>query len=473
MPSSQANKKVIHFSGICGTGMASLAVLLKMRGHRVHGSDENIYPPMSDFLVQNKIAVRSGFSAKNLETVPDLVVIGNALSRGNLEVEAVLESKLPYISMAELLKEYFIRGKTSLVVTGTHGKTTTSSLLSWVFESARKKPGFMIGGIAENFGSSCHDGAGDIFITEGDEYDTAFFDKRSKFLHYLPDQLILNNLEFDHADIFDSLEDIKKSFRLVLRLIPQNGLIVANGDDDNVKDVLKSAFSPVIKFGLGEACDVRGVDIKASELGTKFVVRNKTQQNYPDSQKFVIKLSGAFNVMNALGVIVIARHNGISDKQIQAAFDSFKSVRRRQELRGEVNGIAVYDDFAHHPTAIRETISAIRQKHPGRRLIVVFEPRSNTSVLKLHQKALIDSFSEADEVILTELHRVENISPQDRLDIKMVLKTLIKKNISAYEFPEVIEIIEHLKANCCSGDVVIIMSNGKFDDIHQRFLEEL
>ena len=237
--------------------------------------------------------------------------------------------------------------------------------------------------------------------------------------------------------------------------------------------MLKSAFSPVIKFGLGEACDVRGVDIKASELGTKFVVRNKTQQNYPDSQKFVIKLSGAFNVMNALGVIVIARHNGISDKQIQAAFDSFKSVRRRQELRGEVNGIAVYDDFAHHPTAIRETISAIRQKHPGRRLIAVFEPRSNTSVLKLHQKALIDSFSEADEVILTELHRVENISPQDRLDIKMVLKTLIKKNISAYEFPEVNEIIEHLKANCCSGDVVLIMSNGKFDDIHQRFLEEL
>ncbi|MED5240815.1 MAG: UDP-N-acetylmuramate:L-alanyl-gamma-D-glutamyl-meso-diaminopimelate ligase [SAR324 cluster bacterium] len=473
MPSSQANKKVIHFSGICGTGMASLAVLLKMRGHRVHGSDENIYPPMSDFLAQNKIAVQSGFSAKNLETLPDLVVIGNALSRGNLEVEAVLESKLPYISMAELLKEYFIRGKTSIVVTGTHGKTTTSTLLSWVFESARKKPGFMIGGIAENFGSSCHDGAGDVFITEGDEYDTAFFDKRSKFLHYLPDQLILNNLEFDHADIFDSLEDIKKSFRLLLRLIPKNGLIVANGDDDNVKDVLKSAFSNVIKFGIGEASDVRAVDIEASESGTTFVLCNKIQKNYPDSQKFGLKLSGAYNLMNALGVIVIARHNGISDKQIQAAFDSFKSVRRRQELRGEVNGIAVYDDFAHHPTAIRETISAIRQKHPGRRLIAVFEPRSNTSVLKLHQKALIDSFSEADEVILTELHRVEKIPPRERLDIKMVLKTLIKKNISAYEFPEVIEIIEHLKVNCCSGDVVIIMSNGKFDDIHQRFLEEL
>jgi UDP-N-acetylmuramate: L-alanyl-gamma-D-glutamyl-meso-diaminopimelate ligase len=473
MSSSQANNKIIHFSGICGTGMASLAVLLKLRGYRVRGSDENVYPPMSDFLLQNKISVQSGFAADNLVPVPDLVVIGNALSRGNPEVEAVLERKLPYVSMAELLKEYFIRGKTSLVVTGTHGKTTTSSLLAWVFESARKKPGFMIGGIVENFGSSCHDGKGGIFITEGDEYDTAFFDKRSKFFHYLPDQLILNNLEFDHADIFDSLEDIKKSFRLLLCLIPQNGLIAANGDDANVHDVLKSAFSPVLKFGLGEACDVRAVDIEVSESGTKFVVHNKTQKNYPNSQKFALKLSGAYNVLNALGVIVLARHNGISDKNIQAAFDSFKSVRRRQELRGEVNGIAVYDDFAHHPTAIRETIAAIRQKHPGRRLIAVFEPRSNTSVRNIHQQALIDSFSEADEVILTTLHRLEKIPAGERLEIKQVLKSLIKQKISAFEFPEVKEIIAHLKANCRTGDVVLIMSNGKFDNIHQRLLEAL
>jgi UDP-N-acetylmuramate: L-alanyl-gamma-D-glutamyl-meso-diaminopimelate ligase len=375
--------------------------------------------------------------------------------------------------MAELLKEYFIRGKTSLVVTGTHGKTTTSSLLAWVFEFAGKKPGFMIGGIVENFGSSCHDGKGDVFITEGDEYDTAFFDKRSKFFHYLPDQLILNNLEFDHADIFDSLEDIKKSFRLMLRLIPQNGLIVANGDDDSVQDVLKYAYSPVIKFGLGAGCDVRAVEIEASESGTKFVVHNKSQKNYPNSQKFALKLSGTYNVLNALGVIVLARYNGIADKEIQAAFDSFKSVRRRQELRGKVNGITVYDDFAHHPTAIRETIAAIRQKHQGRRLIAVFEPRSNTSVRKIHQQALIDSFKEADEVILTTLYRQEKIPVEDRLEIKQVLKSLIKKKISALEFPEVKEIIEHLKTNCRSGDVVLIMSNGKFDNIHQRLLESL
>jgi UDP-N-acetylmuramate: L-alanyl-gamma-D-glutamyl-meso-diaminopimelate ligase len=473
MSSSQANNKVIHFSGICGTAMASLAVLLKLRGHRVQGSDENDYPPMSDFLAQNKIDVQNGFAADNLTPVPDLVVIGNSLSRGNPEVEVVLERKLPYVSMAELLKEYFIRGKTSLVVTGTHGKTTTSSLLAWVFEFAGKKPGFMIGGIVENFGSSCHDGKGDVFITEGDEYDTAFFDKRSKFFHYLPDQLILNNLEFDHADIFDSLEDIKKSFRLMLRLIPQNGLIVANGDDDSVQDVLKYAYSPVIKFGLGAGCDVRAVEIEASESGTKFVVHNKSQKNYPNSQKFALKLSGTYNVLNALGVIVLARYNGIADKEIQAAFDSFKSVRRRQELRGKVNGITVYDDFAHHPTAIRETIAAIRQKHQGRRLIAVFEPRSNTSVRKIHQQALIDSFKEADEVILTTLYRQEKIPVEDRLEIKQVLKSLIKKKISALEFPEVKEIIEHLKTNCRSGDVVLIMSNGKFDNIHQRLLESL
>jgi UDP-N-acetylmuramate: L-alanyl-gamma-D-glutamyl-meso-diaminopimelate ligase len=473
MSSSLANNKVIHFSGICGTAMASLAVLLKLRGHRVQGSDENVYPPMSDFLAQNKIDVQNGFAADNLTPVPDLVVIGNSLSRGNPEVEVVLERKLPYVSMAELLKEYFIRGKTSLVVTGTHGKTTTSSLLAWVFEFAGKKPGFMIGGIVENFGSSCHDGKGDVFITEGDEYDTAFFDKRSKFFHYLPDQLILNNLEFDHADIFDSLEDIKKSFRLMLRLIPQNGLIVANGDDDSVQDVLKYAYSPVIKFGLGAGCDVRAVEIEASESGTKFVVHNKSQKNYPNSQKFALKLSGTYNVLNALGVIVLARYNGIADKEIQAAFDSFKSVRRRQELRGKVNGITVYDDFAHHPTAIRETIAAIRQKHQGRRLIAVFEPRSNTSVRKIHQQALIDSFKEADEVILTTLYRQEKIPVEDRLEIKQVLKSLIKKKISALEFPEVKEIIEHLKTNCRSGDVVLIMSNGKFDNIHQRLLESL
>ena len=258
-----SKNQIIHFSGICGTGMASLAVLLKLRGYKVRGSDDKVYPPMSDFLLQNNIIVLNGFSPNNINSELDLVVIGNALSRGNREIEEILESKIPYISMSELLKKYFISGKTSLVVTGTHGKTTTSSLLAWVFEHANLKPGFFIGGIAENFGSSCRDGKGEFFITEGDEYDTAFFDKRSKFLHYLPDQLILNNLEFDHADIFDSIEEIRKTFRLLLRLIPEKGIIVANGDDENVLNVLESAYSQKITFGFGENCDFRAVNLKS------------------------------------------------------------------------------------------------------------------------------------------------------------------------------------------------------------------
>jgi len=468
-----SKKKIIHFSGICGTGMASLAVLLKMRGYKVRGSDENVYPPMSDFLSQNNIEVLNGYSQQNLELVPDLVVIGNALSRGNPEIEEILNRKLPYISMAELLKNYFISGKKSLVVTGTHGKTTTSSLLAWVFEYANLKPGFFIGGIAENFGASCLDGRGDFFITEGDEYDTAFFDKRSKFFHYLPNQLILNNLEFDHADIFDSIEDIKKTFRLMLRLIPANGLIVANGDDKNVLNVLDSSFSQVIKFGFGRECDFRVENLKTFDSGTTFEVVERDFKKSSGKQKFKINLFGSFNVLNALGVIVLSRHNGISDKKIQEAFDSFKSVRRRQELIGEVNGITIYDDFAHHPTAIRKTISAMKQKHPGRRLIAVFEPRSNTSVLNIQINSLIESFLKADEVVLTKLHRIEKIPIEKRLDIKKVLKSLRSKNIVANEFSDGSEIINHLKINCKTGDVVLIMSNGKFENIQQRLMETL
>ena len=473
MQSIHSNLNSIFFSGICGTGMASLAVLLKLRGHNVSGSDENVYPPMSDFLAENNVVVHKAFSSGNLEPQPDLVVIGNALSRGNSEVEAILDLKLPYISMAELLKEHFIRGKTSLVVTGTHGKTTATSMLAWVFETAGKNPGFMIGGIAENFGTSCRDAKGGFFITEGDEYDTAFFDKRSKFFHYLPEQLILNNLEFDHADIFNSLDEIKKAFRLMLRLIPRRGLIAANGDDPNVQDVMHSANSPVIRFGFGELCDVRAVNIKTSASGTNFEVIDKRPGEFSQKNEFKLNLAGKYNVFNSLGVITLARHNGISDIDIQSAFDSFKSVRRRQELLGEVNGIAVYDDFAHHPTAVRETIGAIRQKHVDRRIIAVFEPRSNTCVRKVNQDALIDSLVDADEVILTNPYRVDQIPSDERLDVDKVVNSLRKKDVKANYFLDVVGIVEHLKNDCRFGDIVLIMSNGKFGNIHQRLLDAL
>lgn len=461
--------KHIYFAGICGTAMASLAVLLKKRGYHITGSDQNVYPPMSTFLAENQIPILEGYEESHLTPQPDLVVIGNALSRGNAEVEVILERQIPFISMAELLKEYFIRGRTSLVVTGTHGKTTTTSLLAWVFEDAGKSPGFMIGGIIENFGTSCRDGAGDFFITEGDEYDTAFFDKRSKFFHYLPNQLIINNIEFDHADIFDSLENILQAFRFLLRLVPRNGLIVVNGDDENAMSVIQHAHSPYVTFGLGENCTVQATDLRPTENGTSF------HFEWPEkcSQVFHIPLLGSYNVRNAMGVIILALHNGIQPHQIQTAFDGFSGVKRRLELRGEERGVKVYDDFAHHPTAVRETIEALRQKYPQNRIFAVFEPRSNTSVLNINQKLLETAFDSADEAILTYPFRMQRIAEEKRLDINAVVKALIKGGKSAYGFESVTQIINHLVEQVREGDNILIMSNGKFDNIHQRLLERL
>ncbi len=459
----------IYFIGICGTAMASLAVLLKKRGYHVTGSDSNVYPPMSTFLEQQNIDVLEGYLEENLCNVPDLVVIGNALSRGNPEVEIVLEQGIPYISMAELLKEFFIRGTTSLVVTGTHGKTTTTSLLAWIFECAGKQPGFMIGGIPENFGTSCQEGGGKFFITEGDEYDTAFFDKRSKFFHYQPHQLIINNVEFDHADIFNSLEDILRAFQLMLRLVPRNGLIAVNGDDANAMHVVQSAYSPYVTFGFGESCEARAMDLQITPQGTTFHLE------WPGYcvNTFSIPLFGQYNVRNAMGAAILALHNGIGVEAIQQAFDQFYNVKRRQELRGIRNGIHVYDDFAHHPTAVLETIQAIRQKHPQQRLIAVFEPRSNTSVLNIHQATLANSFEAADEVLLAYPHRMDQISPDQRLDVETVAGIIKQQGKNALAFPEVSNIVDHLLKFAQPDDVILIMSNGKFGNIHQTLLTEL
>ena len=464
----QTSLNHIHFSGICGTAMGSLAVLLQKRGYHITGSDQNVYPPMSDFLREHNIPVREGFSLTNLEPRPDLVVLGNALSRGNPEVEAALAQSIPYISMAELLKEFFIRGRTSLVVTGTHGKTTTTSLLAWTFANAGMHPGFLIGGIAENLKTSCADGSGNFFITEGDEYDTAFFDKRSKFLHYLPDQLILNNLEFDHADIFTSLEQIQQSFRWLLRLVPGNGFVVANGDDDNLKPVLEQIYSPLLTFGLGPDCNVRIEDIQICETGSRFRLEGSGQKS---QQIWNLPMVGIHNIRNATAVILLAQYNHLSAEQIQQGFSSFQGVKRRQELRGAINDIWVYDDFAHHPTAVAETIRALRQKHPGKRLCAVFEPRSNTSVLRIHQEQLVYALAQADEVLLAPPHRAERISPDERLDVKAIVHAL-NRQIPAHAL-EISAILEHLQATATSGDVILIMSNGKFDNLHERLLKIL
>ena len=461
--------KQIYFIGICGTAMASLAVLLKKRGYAVSGSDRNVYPPMSTFLAQHNIATQDGFNEEHLQYSPDLVVIGNAVSRGNPEVEKVLDERIPYISMAELLREFFIQGKTSLVVTGTHGKTTTTSLLAWIFECAGKQPGFMIGGIPENFGTSCRESEGEYFITEGDEYDTVFFDKRSKFFHYQPHQLLINNIEFDHADIFASLADIKQAFRLLLRLVPRSGVIVANGDDRNVMEVVQSAFSPCITFGFGETCDVQARDLQITSDGTTF----HWQWPGHDPYDFLLPLFGEYNVRNAMGAVILALYNGISAEQIQQAFDRFSNVKRRQELRGIRKGIHIYDDFAHHPTAVQETIRALRQKHPDQRLIAIFEPRSNTSVLKIHQSMLATAFKEADEVLLASPHRIEQIPLHERLDVEAVISTIKQAGIEGSAFKEIADIVQYLIEHVRPNDVLLIMSNGQFGNIHQRLLEQL
>ena len=454
----------IHFIGICGTAMAAVAVALKDRGFRVTGSDQNVYPPMSTFLAGRDIEVMSGYAEAHLDYRPDLVVIGNAMSRGNPEVEAVLERKLRYTSLPELLKEHFIRGKRSLVVCGTHGKTTTTSLLAWVFEHNGLNPSYLIGGIANNFGQGARFTDSEWFIIEGDEYDTAFFDKRSKFAHYLPEVAMLNNLEFDHADIFENLAAIQTSFRRLINLIPRNGLILANGDDENLAPLLSVKHCPVWRFGLGDANDIRGTNLILGGENSAFEVRGT---------RFEVPMLGELNIRNALAVVACARHCGLSDAQVQAAFSTFQGIRRRQEVRGEVGGVTVIDDFGHHPTAIRETVRALRCRYPGRRLWALFEPRSNSTRRKVFQVELAAALSEADCVVVAQVARLEQLPADQRLDPDQLMRDIVTTGRPAAYLADVDAIVAHVSGKSLAGDVVCVFSNGGFGGIHGKLLDQL
>jgi UDP-N-acetylmuramate: L-alanyl-gamma-D-glutamyl-meso-diaminopimelate ligase len=457
--------KSVHFIGIGGTAMASAAVAMQERGFHVTGSDQDvIYPPMSTFLAARGISVKAGYAEANLAHRPDLVVIGNAISRGNPEAEAVLDRKLRYCSLPELLKECFIRGKRSLVVTGTHGKTTTTSLLAWVFEHAGLNPSFLIGGIPANLGQGARFTDSEWFILEGDEYDTAFFDKRSKFVHYLPEVAIINNLEMDHADIFGSLADIQLSFRRFINLIPRNGLLLANGDEPNLAPLLGVKHCPVKRFGLGATNDLRATGIHLRPEASEFEI---------STFRFAVPLIGELNVRNALAVAACARHCGLSDAQIQAAFATFQGVQRRMTVRGEARGIAVVDDFGHHPTAIRETLRALRVKFPGRRLWAIFEPRSNTTRRNLFQAELVDALERADQIVVAEVARLEQLPPEERLNPDKLMQDLRLAGKPAAYLPTVESIIEHVGAGAKEGDVVCVFSNGGFGGIHDRLLHRL
>jgi UDP-N-acetylmuramate: L-alanyl-gamma-D-glutamyl-meso-diaminopimelate ligase len=461
---------LIYFIGICGTAMGNGALLLREMGYEVSGSDENVYPPMSDLLAASGIKIFSGYNPLHLKEKPELVVIGNAISRGNTEVEHVLNEKLPFTSLAELLKDYLIQGKESIVVSGTHGKTTTSALMAWTFESAKLDPNFLVGGVLENFGRGYQARSESKYvILEGDEYDTAFFDKRSKFLHYLPTTLIVNNIEFDHADIFSSLDDIKLSFQRLINLVPQNGIVIANGDDENIKEIIGKSFAPVETFGFSNACSWQAKNMSYKSHSSHFEVLHNGKKEI----SLEVNLLGEFNIKNALAVAIAARHHGISYEAIRKAFASFENVKRRLEFKGEYNGIKVYDDFAHHPTAIRETLKAFRTKYPNNRIIAIFEPRSNTTRRNIFQKELAECFSSADVVFMSQIARLHLLSESERLDPEKVMADIRAQGKKAFYLTDAEAISSKAAEIAKKGDVIIVMSNGSFGGIHNLLQEKI
>jgi UDP-N-acetylmuramate: L-alanyl-gamma-D-glutamyl-meso-diaminopimelate ligase len=456
--------KKFHFLGIGGTAMASVAVALKERGFKVTGSDENVYPPMSTFLQEKGISLRQGYRAENIPADADVVVIGNAMTRGNPEVEAVLNRKLLYLSLPEVLKNYFLRGRHNLVVTGTHGKTTTTALLTWIMEKAGRKPGYVIGGLPKNLGQGARLNDSKYFVIEGDEYDSAFFDKRSKFIHYLPELLIINNIEFDHADIFKDLDEIKLSFRRLLNIVPRNGMVLVNGDDANCVEVAKDCLAQMIEVGFSKNCAQRIRDVAFSDEGSRFKLGDET---------FEIPLVGEFNVHNAAMAAMAARFYDVPKAKIDSAFKSFDGIARRQEVRGEARGVKVIDDFGHHPTAIAQTLEALRHRFRGNRLWAVFEPRSNTTRRAVFQQQLPDALKLADGVFIAQVAKLEQIPEEERLDAERVVAAIAKVGRPAFYEQNADAIVDRIVPMLRPNDVVAVFSNGGFDNIHEKLLTRL
>ena len=459
----------VHFIGICGTAMASLAGMLKQRGFRVTGSDAVAYPPMSDFLASLGIPISQPFSQSNLQPRPDLVIVGNAISRGNVELEFVLDQRIPFQSLPQVLHDEFLLDKERLVVAGTHGKTTTSSMLAWIFQQAGRAPSFLIGGIPENFGSSFAMGSGHEFILEGDEYDTAFFDKGPKFLHYFPDAVILTSVEFDHADIYKNLDEVKTAFKRLVNLIPRRGLLIAWDGDANVDECVGRAFCRVERYGFAEASAWRIAGIEHMPAATRWTVLHDGKV----WAEFEFSLAGEYNVLNATAAAAMAANYGIASDAIAESLRAFRSVKRRFEVKAEVRGITIIDDFAHHPTAIAQTLKAVRTRYPGRRLWAVLEPRSNTLRRKIFQHELAQSLSLADKVVLADVFNAEAIPENERLDPAMVVADLNAIGKPARVLSNADVIVETISPELRSGDVVAILSNGGFGGIYEKLPAKL
>lgn len=459
----------IHIIGICGTAMAALAGMLKDKGFAVSGSDANVYPPMSDFLKQIDIAVHTGYRAENLTPPADLVIVGNVVSRPNAEAQELARLRLPYLSLPQTLSHFFIRDKKSLVITGTHGKTTTSSMLATALYDAGGDPGFMIGGIVRQFNANYRIGSGACYVTEGDEYDTAFFDKESKFLHYQPDIAVVTSLEFDHADIFNDLEQIKRMFRKFVSLLPKNGIIIANIEDQNVADVLADAPCRVESYGLTAESQWQLINPVYRPGESRFDLHYEGTH----FSTLRIKQPGIYNCMNGAAVAAVMHHTGYKPDAIAHGLWEFNGVKRRQEVRGVVNDITVIDDFAHHPTAVHATLQGLKEVYPDNRLIAVFEPRTNTSRRAFFQNDYVAAFGAADISLIRDVADDKPIDAEDRFSSVKLADDLSAQGKKSRAFANTDHIISHIHAIARPGDIVAVLSNGGFDNIHIRLLEAL
>lgn len=459
----------IHLMGICGVGMSSLAGMLKDKGYIITGSDQNTYPPISTFLQSLSIQVMKGYSPSHLHPRPDLVIVGNVITRDNAEAGELLRLGIPYLSMPQALRRFAMEGKKSIVIAGTHGKTTVSALTAWILDVAGMNPSFMIGGIAKNFHRNFKLGNGPYFIIEGDEYDTAFFDKGPKFLHYDPYLAAITNIEFDHADIYKGIEEIEDSFRRLIEIVPEGGALCANSDDPLVVKVIKAARCPHLSFAIQRDADFTVGDIAFQNGETKFTVVREGEEYL----KVATDLFGNHNISNILGAITISSSIGIPRETIARAIGTFKGVKRRIEFLGDYNGITVVDDFAHHPTAVRETIKAVKGIYKNRRLIAVFEPRSNSSRRNIFQNAYASSFDDADLVILPEPPMMDTIPLEERFSSASLAHSLNKRGIEALYFPGNDDLLDGIVALAKEGDVILVMSNGAFDNVQQRLIKML
>jgi UDP-N-acetylmuramate: L-alanyl-gamma-D-glutamyl-meso-diaminopimelate ligase len=465
--------KHIHVIGIGGSAMAPLAGMLRERGFRVTGSDSGVYPPASTLLEKLGISFFHSFDAANLQPAPDLVIVGNIIARGNPELEEVLDRKIPYRSMPEILEEVFLPGRHSIVVSGTHGKTTTTAMLAWIFQTAGKQPNFLVGGVAENFGKSYGLGGGEEFILEGDEYETAFWDRGPKFFHYHPDDLIITSLEYDHADIYPDFETYQLAFRRLVNLVPRRGRTIIWGDTAEsgpaLRGAAEKALCQVETYGFSEPNDWIASDLSIENETVRFRLAHHGER----FGEFVLAATGRHNVLNAVAATIIAQGRGISAEAIAEALKTFRSVKRRMDVKGEFGGVLLVDDFAHHPTAVKATIEAARGRWPDRRIWAILEPRSNSMRRKIFQETLPQALALADRVILAGVFRSQQLGDENRLDPETVAKSVRALGKEARVFGSSDEIAGALAAESKPGDLLLVMSNGSFDGLCDKLMEKL